>query len=177
MTITVDQLEAMSVYAPPRVMLGAAANPDYQPGGTWRRFYAATLFADISGFTPLAEALATQGVRGAEELTSILNRVFEALISAVETYGGQVVKFGGDALSIMWPCPQDAIQQTVIEALHAATAMQSCMLDFKTVQAGQRFIELKMKIGISAGELLRSSCWVAFMVAGSMFWPVPLWPI
>ena len=75
---------------PPPVTQLLLQDPRQQLGGTWRRFQAATVFADISGFTPLAEGLASAGVRGAEELTAILNRVFEALITAVESHGGQV---------------------------------------------------------------------------------------
>ncbi|MEM7343630.1 MAG: tetratricopeptide repeat protein, partial [Chloroflexota bacterium] len=119
-----------------------------------RRFHAATVFADISGFTPLAESLASSGVRGAEELTSILNRVFEDLITAAETHGGQVVKFGGDALSLIWACEQDRLEQGVWQAVQAAFAMQAAMASFATVSTSQGEFELRMKIGVSAGELL-----------------------
>jgi predicted ATPase/class 3 adenylate cyclase len=61
----------------------------------------AALFADISGFTPLTEALArTLGPRrGAEALTQQINAVYEALLEAVERYGGSVVGFAGDAVT------------------------------------------------------------------------------
>ena len=50
------------------------------------------LFADISGFTPLTEALVrTLGPRrGAEELARQLNEVYDALIAQVDRYGGSV---------------------------------------------------------------------------------------
>src|SRR3970282_2094506 len=52
----------------------------------------AALFADISGFTPLTEALARElgFERGAEELTRQLNQVYTALIDEVHHYGGSV---------------------------------------------------------------------------------------
>ena len=61
----------------------------------------AALFADISGFTPLTEALTeTLGLRrGAEELPRHLNRVYDALIAEVDRYGGSVVGFAGDAIT------------------------------------------------------------------------------
>ena len=37
------------------------------------RFLAAVIFADISGFTPLAERLARRGPAGAEALSNLLN--------------------------------------------------------------------------------------------------------
>ena len=60
----------------------------------------AVLFADISGFTPLTEALARAfgPQRGAELLTRQLNAVYTALISQVDRYGGSVIGFSGDAV-------------------------------------------------------------------------------
>jgi len=59
------------------------------------------LFADISGFTPLTEALVrTLGPRrGAEELAGQLNEIYDALIAEVDRYGGSVIGFGGDAIT------------------------------------------------------------------------------
>jgi class 3 adenylate cyclase len=61
----------------------------------------AALFADISGFTPLTEALARMlGPRqGADALTRQLNRVYDALIDAVDAAGGSVIGFSGDAMT------------------------------------------------------------------------------
>ena len=59
------------------------------------------LFADISGFTPLTEALVRElgPRRGADELTSQLNRVYTAVIAQVHAYGGSVIGFSGDAIT------------------------------------------------------------------------------
>src|SRR5436309_10489945 len=66
------------------------------------------LFADISGFTPLTEALvrALGPRRGAEELTRQLNEVYDGLIAEVDRYGGSVIGFGGDAITC-WFDDQD----------------------------------------------------------------------
>ena len=59
------------------------------------------LIADISGFTPLTEAL-THGLSpdaGAEELTRALSGVFTPLIEEIHAFRGCVIKFGGDALN------------------------------------------------------------------------------
>lgn len=59
------------------------------------------LFADIGSFTSLAEALervlGPQG--GAEELSSIINRIFDALVLAVDNYHGSIIVFSGDAIT------------------------------------------------------------------------------
>src|SRR5262245_58315126 len=59
------------------------------------------LLADISGFTPLTEALARLlgPRRGAEELTRQLNLVYDALIAEIHHYGGSVLGFAGDAIT------------------------------------------------------------------------------
>ncbi|KAK7242877.1 adenylate and guanylate cyclase, partial [Aureococcus anophagefferens] len=60
----------------------------------------AVLFADASGFTALTQSLCADK-DGAERLTGILNDFFGVLIDLVESYGGDVVQFSGDALTIL----------------------------------------------------------------------------
>ena len=91
MATTIEHLQNLNAYVPPPVAKLALENPHQPLDGTWRRFQAVTIFADISGFTPLAEALAANGLKGAAELNAILNRVFETLITTIESLGGQVV--------------------------------------------------------------------------------------
>jgi adenylate cyclase len=59
------------------------------------------LFADISGFTPLTEALTDAlGLRrGAEELPLYLNAIYDVLIREVERFRGSVIGFAGDAIT------------------------------------------------------------------------------
>lgn len=61
----------------------------------------AALFADISEFTSVTEALTRElgPRRAAEELTRQLNRVYGALIAEVQHYGGSVIGFSGDAIT------------------------------------------------------------------------------
>src|SRR4029078_10333232 len=61
----------------------------------------AALFADISGFTPLTEALvrALGPQLGAEELPRQLNMIYDALIAQVDQYHGSVLGFSGDAIT------------------------------------------------------------------------------
>ena len=65
------------------------------------RVFGAALFADISGFTPLTEALAGElgPQRGAEELTANLDRIFHAIIAELDRFGGEVIYFSGDAIT------------------------------------------------------------------------------
>lgn len=64
-------------------------------------FDGAVLLADLSGFSKLASELA-ETVDGVERLTEILNGAFERLIEVVHRLGGDVIKFAGDALIVLW---------------------------------------------------------------------------
>jgi class 3 adenylate cyclase len=67
------------------------------------------LFADIAGFTSLAENLRTHlgPQRGAEIVASLINEIFSGLIKQVHSYGGDVMGFAGDAITC-WFAEPDA---------------------------------------------------------------------
>src|SRR5689334_15766966 len=100
-------LSSLTSYVPGLIVRGLAADPTPLSEPAAERFPAAVLFADISGFTPLAERLAQQGPAGTEELTRILNDYFGQLIEIITGHGGDVVKFAGDALIALWPAQKD----------------------------------------------------------------------
>jgi class 3 adenylate cyclase/tetratricopeptide (TPR) repeat protein len=60
------------------------------------------LFADLSGFTSMSEKLARLGRRGGEKLAEIINNCFNPLLELVLARNGDVIKFGGDALLILF---------------------------------------------------------------------------
>src|SRR5205823_4852059 len=61
------------------------------------RVRGSALFADLSGFTPLTEAMHAEygSTRGAEQLTATLGVVFDAVLGELHRYGGSVVYFSG----------------------------------------------------------------------------------
>ncbi len=61
----------------------------------------AVALVDISGFTALSETLAYKGKQGAEELTMIINGIFAVFIDIVRQWGGEIIHFSGDAISII----------------------------------------------------------------------------
>src|SRR4051812_9453683 len=92
-----DLAATLASYVPDVVLRRCAADPAPVSAPAESTFAAAVLFADISGFTALAERLAARGPAGAEELGDILNAYFGRLISQVRGCGGDVVKLAGDA--------------------------------------------------------------------------------
>jgi adenylate cyclase len=110
------------------------------------------LFADISGFTPLTEALVHElgPQRGAEELTGYLNQVYDALIDELHRWGGSAIAFAGDAVTC-WFDGDDGVKTTA-----CALAMQEAMGAFAAVAtpAGS-VVELSMKAAVAVGPARR----------------------
>lgn len=112
----------------------------------------ATLFADISGFTPMTETLVRRlgARRGAEELTYHLNRVYDALIAEVHRYHGSVVGFSGDAITCWFD------QDNGLRAAASALAMQQAMQQFAsfTIPTGDT-MSLTVKAALAVGGVRR----------------------
>lgn len=122
----------------------------------------ATLFADISGFTPLTTALVRSygARRGADELTRHLNIVYTALINEVERYGGSVIGFSGDAITCWFAAPSPADPSELVKAIRqaatAALAMQAAMKHYQSIRlpAGDT-VTLAIKTAVAAGPARR----------------------
>jgi class 3 adenylate cyclase len=117
-------METLSVYLPidrRQAMARGEPLPDRSDG--------AAVIADVSGFTPLTEALARElgPQRGAEEITRYLNQVYDALIAEVERYHGSVVGFSGDAITC-WFDGDDGRRATT-----CAVQMQHAMEQFSRI--------------------------------------------
>ena len=116
------------------------------------RSHGCALFADISGFTPLAETLVSElgHRRGAEELTHYLNLVFDSLIGALHLYGGSVIGFSGDAIT----CWLDS--DSGLRAIASALTMQQRMKAFAGLEMPSgKIISLAMKVAIAQGPVRR----------------------
>ncbi|HEY7969916.1 MAG TPA: AAA family ATPase, partial [Candidatus Limnocylindrales bacterium] len=118
--------------------------PDRVEGGA--------LFADISGFTPLTEALANElgSEHGAEELTANLGRVFHAVIEELDRRGGDVIYFSGDAITC-WLDGDDGSRATA-----AGLAMQEAMARVgRIVTPAGTEVQLALKVAVAVGKARR----------------------
>lgn len=118
-----------------------------------KNFQAAVLFADVSGFTSLTEALAQKGDEGPEEITQLLNRYFGRMIQLLEAEGGDVVKFSGDALTVVFPVRDESMGYAIRRAKQAADSMQVMMTALGPVQSSVGPVELALKVGIGSGNV------------------------
>jgi len=131
---------------------------DVFPDACAERRPAAVLFADISGFTNLTDMLARRGPDGSGELTGLLNLYFTHMIALLKRFGGQVIRFSGDALIALFPTNPDlpapvAIRRATLQAAYAADAMQTATANFQHLPTSVGETALALKIGIGAGEI------------------------
>jgi class 3 adenylate cyclase/tetratricopeptide (TPR) repeat protein len=101
--------------------------------------------ADLSGFTKLSERLARIGREGAEELTDVLNSCFDRMIGVVAREGGDILKFGGDALLILYTGPQHSAR-----ACRSALAVRALIAEPVVAPSGVR-VKLRISQGIHSG--------------------------
>jgi len=114
-----------------------------------RRGWAETgtlVFADISGFTKLSEKLAGLGKAGAEELVRIINRTFESLLGVAGAEGGDLLKFGGDALLLLFTGDDHAVR-----ACRAAAGMRAALKAQGPVRTGKGQVVLRISMGAHSG--------------------------
>ncbi len=156
--IPIDRQLALANYTPLRVNTRGAA-----------------LFADLSGFTPLTEALvrALGSQRGAEELTRQLNLVYDALITQVENFRGTVIGFSGDAITCWFEIRDEGgrmkaegearsekretrEEEAALRAFAAAVAMQGAMKQFAAVPIPNGgTVALALKAAVVSGAARR----------------------
>jgi len=101
------------------------------------RRHVTVLFADLVGFTPFAEE------RDAEEVREVLTRYFDMARGIIESYGGTVEKFIGDAVMAVWGAPiarEDDAGRAVRTALDLVEAVRTLG---PTIQA---------RVGVVTGE-------------------------
>ncbi len=163
------QVTTLAAFAPTPVARAVCAGNLQSLSVHAERVAAAVLFADISGFTALTEALAIGNANGSEELTVLLNLYFTHMIVLLESYGGQVVKFSGDAITAVFmgqdgyteaasahlpSAPEPSLTTATVRATFAAIAMQRAMTDFQQQPTSIGAARLGLKVGVGAGEVL-----------------------
>merc|ERR1712048_927507 len=114
------------------------------------------MFIDVSGFTKMTELLDAEGPWGGEKVAFYLNRYLEQVARIVATEGGDIFKFAGDAMIIIWPINEDdTIKQT--EEYHVNTMSKAiqCGMNIQKELHATSFssgVTLSVKIGIGFGE-------------------------
>lgn len=104
------------------------------------------LFADISGFTTLADTLEV------EELHDIINPLIAGLAQIAERYEGFISKYAGDALLVLFGAPvahEDDAQRALLAALEMHAALPGLLASI-----GDRASHLTIHVGVNTGRVV-----------------------
>jgi class 3 adenylate cyclase len=106
------------------------------------RRWVTVLFADISGYTAMAERM------DAELVKSMVDRCLRRLGAEVERFGGTVDKYIGDNVMATFGAPV-AHEDDAERAVRAALAMQDAIVEIDPA--------LQLRVGINTGDVLAGS--------------------
>ncbi len=138
-----DVVELFGQYVSPKLVQRMARNPDAYPIESQNKRIT-ILFADIRGFTRMAESMDSQVLR--EYLNTFLTRMTEV----IHAHHGTVDKYIGDAIMAFWGAPVDDHEQED-HAVVAAIAMQDAVAELNRDFARRGWPELHIGIGINSG--------------------------
>ena len=120
----------------------AAAKTPPGPSAATERRLVSVLFADLVGFTTLAEG------RDSEAVRDLLGRYFERASEVVARYGGTVEKFIGDAVMAVWGAPV-AHEDDAERAVRAGLALLESVRDLGAEVGAPG---LQARAGVMTGE-------------------------
>ncbi|MGE3062709.1 MAG: adenylate/guanylate cyclase domain-containing protein [bacterium] len=133
-------------YLPKRIVEKILTNP-YNVRVESERRFVTILFGDISGFTALSERL------DPEDVIKVINKYFTKMCRIVDKYGGDIDKFIGDAVLVVFGAPV-AHEDDPERAIRAALEMQKAMATIEPVYAKGEYVKVTMHIGINTGEVV-----------------------
>jgi predicted ATPase/class 3 adenylate cyclase len=122
----------------------AALEVQAQPSEPQRK-QATILFGDVTGFTAMSETM------DAEDVTEVMNALWNRLDQVILDHGGHIDKHIGDAVMAIWGT-ENAREDDPERAVRAALVMQTQIRAFNLTT--QRATPLQMRIGINTGPVL-----------------------
>jgi class 3 adenylate cyclase/tetratricopeptide (TPR) repeat protein len=105
------------------------------------------VFSDLVGSTSLGESM------DSESLREILHRYFEAMQTVLESHGGAVEKFIGDAIMAVFGLPK-LREDDALRAVTAAIEMQTALAELNTELERGWGIVLANRTGVNTGEVV-----------------------
>jgi class 3 adenylate cyclase/tetratricopeptide (TPR) repeat protein len=120
-----------------------------EPDRRWLQRAGTLAFVDISGFTAMSERLSALGRAGAEEVTDVMNATFARLLAEAYSFGGGLLKFGGDALLLFFDGDGHELRGAA-----ASAAMRDALSEIARPRTSVGEVELRMHVGIHSGSFL-----------------------
>lgn len=144
---SISLIHTLKSYVPQILQRRIAADPAPPHQPFVEEYRAAVLFVDISGFTALTEEFAARGPSGAEDISAVLNDFYGRWIAMITKYGGDIIKFAGDGLLVVWQ--YEDLEKAVLLAAQTALEARKKLENFR---AGNR--PLSTRIAITAGQMV-----------------------
>jgi class 3 adenylate cyclase/tetratricopeptide (TPR) repeat protein len=113
----------------------------------WVRKTVTILFADVAGSTALGERLDPEALRG------VMSRYYNEMRAVLESHGGTVEKFIGDAVMAVFGAPV-AHEDDALRAVRAADEMRNRLRDLNGELEPRYGVALEMRIGVNTGEVV-----------------------
>ena len=105
------------------------------------------LFADVAGFTTLAERL------DPEDVHRIIDRCFALITTEVHRFEGTINQYTGDGVMALFGAPI-AHEDGPRRAVHAALGIQRALRDYARALQTERGLGVQMRIGINTGPVV-----------------------
>jgi class 3 adenylate cyclase len=134
-----------------------ALEPAQQPEEERRQV--TVLFADLSGYTAVAERMDPESVK------RLIDRTLGRLKLEVDRHGGTVDKFIGDNVMAVFGAPiahEDDAERAVRAALGMQRAMGELNRDLETSQG----VAFQLRVGLNTGEVLAGALGESYTVIG-----------
>ncbi|MEZ4662210.1 MAG: AAA family ATPase, partial [Caldilineaceae bacterium] len=116
-------------------------------------FAAATIFIDISGFTPLTVALMQHARAGAEALADALRTVHAPFVQTIYQHGGFIPFFAGDGITAIFPVATTPNSAALAAAATAEAIRQLVGAAGMTVQTRFGDFTIGVKLGLAYGPV------------------------
>ena len=105
------------------------------------------LFCDLAGSTSLGERL------DPESLRSAIERYFDRMQGVLESHGGTVEKFIGDAIMAVFGVPQ-LHEDDAVRAVRAAADMRDALAELNQELEAELGVSIAVRTGINTGEVV-----------------------
>ena len=136
--------QTFSMYVSPKILKELSQNYKTIQPERGKEREVSILFSDIRDFTSITESSPV------DQVISLLNEYFDAMIEIIQANDGTVDKMIGDAIMAFWNAPID-LENHAYLATKAAIEMQQRLIELNTKWKSEGRITISTGIGINTG--------------------------
>src|SRR3954471_22094277 len=152
-------VECGTSLADPAPAPAAGPSPERPAQPPEERRRVAVLFADLSGYTAVAESMDPEALHG------LVDRCLRRLGQEVVRYGGSVDKYIGDNVMATFGAPV-AHEDDAERAVRAALGMQEAMTEINEDVGRRHGVSFALRVGINGGEVVAGAIGGGYTVIG-----------